>query len=552
MHLIGPLVGGIRGAESGHAEIYERGTSTRATYYWDFEGDTPIGTGVNVQLDANGGTSVYVNQYVDVRVYSSNGTLVRSFTQGNSSPDVEVRSNAFTGVDYATGNTLIGYPTTLQQVLDLWAASSGSYNWLVNVGGNNITIQNALGALAGIFYNVKDPTYGALGDGATDDTASIQAAIDACETGGGGIVYFPSGNYVISTGLTVPAEVNLLGSGPNSSVIQTNSAAAGFAAITFGEDCIRNWQTMSGLSVTPILATDVGSFMVALGTGVSVTKVKLIDCYLGGPLMNGYGVATSATSALYMDACVIEGGGNNCYALALLGPVNWVIDCLFVAPADLSGLTLLEGFLMIGGGVYMRGCRFDNSACAAGAYDDIWFFNISPIVVMTDCNFTAAGGATVNAFDFAQNWDATWYFYEDNNVYQTDEIFGVVGVAFWTASATKQMHFGSLAGRSYWEANNGGARNVPRGYGMYTIKRTDATNLVLTILGCYFENQELIVVVDNSANANAITLADNGINDDAGPITVGIGMVRTRHYRAANIGGALAWVLIGPTSGDLT
>ena len=43
-------------------------------------------------------------------------------------------------------------------------------------------------ALAG---NVKD--YGATGDGETDDTAAIQAAIDA-----GRSVYLPSGIYVLS------------------------------------------------------------------------------------------------------------------------------------------------------------------------------------------------------------------------------------------------------------------------------------------------------------------------------------------------------------------
>jgi len=49
------------------------------------------------------------------------------------------------------------------------------------------------------FFNVED--YGAVHDGVTDDTAAIQAAINACHDAGGGTVWFPGGTYLIAGAL---------------------------------------------------------------------------------------------------------------------------------------------------------------------------------------------------------------------------------------------------------------------------------------------------------------------------------------------------------------
>lgn len=52
---------------------------------------------------------------------------------------------------------------------------------------------------SGDWYNVK--SYGATGDGTTDDTTAVQAAIDAAIAAGGGVVYFPRGVYAIGGAL---------------------------------------------------------------------------------------------------------------------------------------------------------------------------------------------------------------------------------------------------------------------------------------------------------------------------------------------------------------
>ncbi len=57
--------------------------------------------------------------------------------------------------------------------------------------------------------NVKDAPFNAKGDGVTDDTAAIQAALDSVE--GGGIVYIPAGEYVIKGTLYIPNLCTLVG-----------------------------------------------------------------------------------------------------------------------------------------------------------------------------------------------------------------------------------------------------------------------------------------------------------------------------------------------------
>lgn len=58
--------------------------------------------------------------------------------------------------------------------------------------------------------------FGAKGDGTTDDTAAIQAAIGAAEAAGGGVVLFTPGTYLISATLSVNGDcVVLKGSGYN-------------------------------------------------------------------------------------------------------------------------------------------------------------------------------------------------------------------------------------------------------------------------------------------------------------------------------------------------
>lgn len=63
------------------------------------------------------------------------------------------------------------------------------------------------------WYDVR--RYSAVGDGATDDTSAVNAAIAAINAAGGGVLYFPPGTYKVTSALTtLTAGCTVIGCGP--------------------------------------------------------------------------------------------------------------------------------------------------------------------------------------------------------------------------------------------------------------------------------------------------------------------------------------------------
>jgi hypothetical protein len=81
-----------------------------------------------------------------------------------------------------------------------------------------------------ILYNVK--AFGAKGDGITDDTASVQATINAAIDAGGSLIFFPPGAYKVTT-LTNASTMNFVGD---------NASFVGYAGtiIEFGVSSVNN------------------------------------------------------------------------------------------------------------------------------------------------------------------------------------------------------------------------------------------------------------------------------------------------------------------------
>ncbi len=151
---------------------------------------------------------------------TSNGTVTLNI---NSLGTKSVMKNSSTGTAInLTGSDLTEgrqYLFVYDGAEWLWVSANsadqinivGTSQNLVTVGADNTLLGTTTQSTVTGFYNVK--VYGAVGDGSNDDTTAIQAAINAVPTFGG-VVFFPSGAYKITSSLTIAKDgVVLQGSG---------------------------------------------------------------------------------------------------------------------------------------------------------------------------------------------------------------------------------------------------------------------------------------------------------------------------------------------------
>jgi len=92
--------------------------------------------------------------------------------------------------------------------------------------------------------SVKD--FGAKGDGVTDDTIAIQAAITSLQTTGG-CVCIPTGTYVVSNTITIPSKVSVTGSGTASTVISATLAMTNLQDVFYANGS--SFVSLSNLSI---------------------------------------------------------------------------------------------------------------------------------------------------------------------------------------------------------------------------------------------------------------------------------------------------------------
>lgn len=473
MHAIYPLLSGIKGAELGTVELFRRGTASRADWFQDFEGTLQISTGADVSLDSFGGAEVYVNELCDVVVRDTAGVQVRNFVAGDASGAVEYQGQSFTGTDYRSGVQAAGKPTNIQEVLDLWKTQNRAIDWQVQVGSVTRTIASWLGNLAGLFFNVKDPAYGAIGDNVADDTASIQAAFTAASNAGG-IVFFPAGTYRVTSALTLGLGASIMGSGAQNTFITIDHASNSLLSVSGGG--VLDYQWIDGVALAAS-QNNTGTLL----TIASSARLLVRNCMIGlsttsqGTRLVSVASNSFVTSVAFND-CVFGPGGSGTTAVSMVDAAMGLAlnRCRFIAPATYSptnGVVYGTFFSLIE-------CVFDNAAATSGTFSCFKGNTTSVAGRIINCDFSAGGGATVTAIELG-TYSATAYFIEDNNSFGTS----VTAYSYVSAGA-------NAAGVVQLISRERRVRNITSNvtplaldldqYGIVLLKRTTNANQTLT------------------------------------------------------------------------
>ena len=393
------------------------------------------------------GTSTPLTSYTDYTGNTANTNPIILDSRGEA--DLWLGTATYRLVLETAANVLIW---TVDGVSGSFSAADISY-LAAGAGAVLTTVQ------AKLRQTVSVQDFGAVGDGTTDDTLAIQAAIDALSQAGvGGTVLLPAGTYKITENLDItwpnstdqntPGRITIQGEGADLSYIydyRSNASAATGGAITidfttgyankfftmyFGEFSLikkLNATTYDSATTTYTIGVGTGLYMKNVPNigefrniriiGYDV-GVNLIDC-LGVIISNfnvqladlGFVVAQSVFSeptAMQFNSCTVAGIKSIAYLIQGGGPIAFnggVIESCGVMSGSsqgVSGAIYYQATAFLPTQLVIDGVFFENNAGAADIY------------INAPVSIASRASSSINNCMFARN-SAT--IYTTNNIY---------------------------------------------------------------------------------------------------------------------------------------
>jgi hypothetical protein len=282
--------------------------------------------------------------------------------------------------------------TNAQDALDELTTFSGAsiIGYLpAGVGAVSTTVQTKLRESV----SVKD--FGAVGNGSTDDTVAIQTAINSSPFK---TVFFPSGNYKVSSAININSTVNIQGAGAAQTTVSQvtlNSDTFVFAPTTAGVTSdFLNFPSIQDISVnyTNTISTSVSGagvrfvqcngyklFNVTVFSapeGITVQggqfgSLKSFQIYVSSGLLND-----PDTALLYFRQAPVGAGFQPCFTVEIedfrLSASKLRETCIYIRNAD--GLQFSNAYIAFGGYSLLKvKAERDNSYVSAVSFTNIYF-----------------------------------------------------------------------------------------------------------------------------------------------------------------------------------